>query len=119
MKVIMFKERFARLVESGTKKHTIRPPRKKSIKAGDILSLRQWTGLPYRSKQREVRRALCAAVHTVTMSANLLILDGVAVTPNHWDTFAKHDGFESWEELWCWFLREHGKLRFSGIVIYW
>lgn len=59
MKVLLFQPRFANLVAAGTKRQTIRPTRKIPIVRGDDLSLRQWQGLPYRSKQVELARGLC------------------------------------------------------------
>jgi hypothetical protein len=78
MKVLMFQPRFAPLVEAGTKTQTIRPVRRRPIVVGDELSLRAWTGLPYRSPQQadEViaeylgeaasgpARVVCASYHT-------------------------------------------------------
>lgn len=47
--VRMFKPQFAPLVESGKKLQTVRPTPKRMPKPGDKISLREWTGLPYRS----------------------------------------------------------------------
>ena len=44
---------FKRLILAGEKIHTIRANAKDYFKDGDKVSLRVWTGLPYRSKQRE------------------------------------------------------------------
>ena len=49
--VKMFKPRFAELIRSGAKRQTIRPTPKVLPEAGDIIDCRQWSGLPYRSKQ--------------------------------------------------------------------
>ena len=49
--VLMCQAQFAPMVESGDKRRTIRPRRKRPVKMGDHVSLRQWTGKPYRSKQ--------------------------------------------------------------------
>jgi uncharacterized protein YqfB (UPF0267 family) len=58
-RTIMFQPRFARLVESGAKTQTIRVKSKAKHprplpKPGDFLSLREWEGKPYRSKQRKL-----------------------------------------------------------------
>ena len=44
---------FERKILKGLKIHTIRANTKGHFKDGETLSLRVWTGLPYRSKQRE------------------------------------------------------------------
>lgn len=81
--VVLFQRRFAPLVESGAKLQTIRLPRKRTIHAGDTLSLRTWTGAPYRSKQRPLRTATCTAVRPI-------------VIDSYWndDETARADGFE-------------------------
>jgi hypothetical protein len=58
MIVYMFQDRFSELVRDGSKRQTIRKglPR---CKPGDTMSLRRWTGKPYRSKQEELRVAVC------------------------------------------------------------
>lgn len=51
--VRMFKPHFALLVESGAKAQTVRPTPKRMPKPGDRISLRCWSGAPYRSKHNE------------------------------------------------------------------
>lgn len=53
MIVLMFKDRFGELIRSGQKTSTIRAL-KRPIKPGEILSLREWSGKPYRSKMRRL-----------------------------------------------------------------
>lgn len=124
--VRMFKPRFALLVETGTKLQTIRPTPKRLPHPGDRISLRAWTGKPYRSKQRVLRDALIMVVELVTITKESATfshpplgkfpyrLTGVDQL-NH---FALADGFTSWIELVEWFDAEHG-LPFSGICIHW
>lgn len=132
MKVYLFKPRFAPMVEAGTKRQTIRPKRKHPTKVGDELSLRTWTGKPYRSKQRILRQGeRCKEVHSFELRAiqesNFLrlqcFLDGVRqetwITGNgDWDKLAHADGFASAGEMIDWFGKEHG-FPFEGELIKW
>jgi len=118
MKVLMFQPRFAPLVESGTKTQTIRPVRRRPIVAGDDLSLRAWTGLPYRSPQRVLREARCVAVRPVTIDRLTIELGGFRLAPDLMRAFALADGFADLGDLVAWFGAIHG-LPFSGVMIAW
>jgi hypothetical protein len=122
MIVRMFKPRFAPLVEAGTKLQTVRPRPKRlrdMPKEGDAISLRTWTGLPYRSKQRNLRESLVASVELVLITREGVTTGGPdrRIEPQC-DEFARADGFESWAELIAWFEEQHG-LPFLGILIKW
>lgn len=113
--VRMFKPRFAALVERGEKRQTVRPTPKRMPKPGDRMSLRCWTGLPYRSKQR----VLCEATITATKRCEItaqgsVFLDGGRAPKG----FAKADGFRSHAEMVSWFANEHG-LPFAGVAFFW
>jgi hypothetical protein len=115
----MFKPRFAALVEAGRKWQTVRPHPKRMPKPGDTISLRCWTGAPYRSKQRIIREAEIREVHHTLIEAdgvNLYERDA-AWAPDR-EAFARADGFADWPEMRAWFEAEHG-LPFRGIVLYW
>lgn len=56
---------FFQAILSGKKKHTIRAG--KRFKSGEIVSLREWRGLPYRSKQREITQVLVSRVWPITI----------------------------------------------------
>jgi hypothetical protein len=118
--VRMFKPQFASLVESGAKCQTVRPTPKRIPKAGDLISLRCWTGAPYRSKQRVLREATIVAVRTIHFAG--YFFDGgprdAANKEICLNDFAKADGFSSWREMVEWFDETHG-LPFEGIVIHW
>lgn len=106
MRVILFQDRFAELVRAGTKRQTIRE--KARCKPGSQLSLRRWTGKPYRSKQEHLREAMCLCVQGVFIDESTI--------PD--DDFAKADGFKNWAELLGWFRETHG-LPFKGEVVRW
>lgn len=124
--VRMFKPRFARLVESGKKKQTIRPTPKRFPKPGDLISLREWSGKPYRSKQRLLMEACITDVRVCAITDNGIGIETegskdslVMLDEQRRDRFAKADGFNDWNEMRDWFKTEHKQLPFVGIVIYW
>jgi hypothetical protein len=120
MRVILFQERFANSVLLETKLQTIR--RRACCKPGDVLSLRMWTGLPYRSKQWEIHRRLCRAVKPIRMYFErdgkfIIEISGRRVSNR--DEFAKADGFTSLEDMAQWFVRTHGAEDIQGELIVW
>ena len=111
--VRMFQPRFAKLVKAGTKRQTIRPVPKRMPKQGDTVSLRMWTGKPYRSKQLILRTAQINYVADVKITRNTLIIAGWyrCTKPNqagHRDEQARLDGFRDWKEMRDWFASAYG-----------
>lgn len=113
----MFKPTFAPLVEQGSKLQTVRPTPKWMPKAGDILDAREWTGKPYRSKQRKLIEARIWKVSRIYIERGCIVLDDRAIGAAKAQAFALADGFDSTEHCYAWFA-VHG-LPFTGIVIYW
>lgn len=107
------------MIQSGRKYHTIRPPaRRRRYAKGDALSLRVWTGKPYRSKQCEFASAIVEK--TCFISIELIAdmrLDGKWLTEEEQDRFAYADGFNNAADLRGWFVVHHS-LPFHGTVIY-
>jgi hypothetical protein len=68
--VIMCQRQFVPAILAGTKLHTIRAERVRSIKPGDILDLRAWTGLPYRSKQEKLIERVCIGCTRIDVDSN-------------------------------------------------
>jgi len=120
--VRMFKPQFAEMVERGEKLQTVRPTPKRMPKPGDKISLRTWTGKPYRSKQRVLRDAVVSKVETIKIEGDTLewqiTVDGHVLCPIMWSAFARADGFPCTTDFVWWFIRNHG-LPFEGIVIHW
>lgn len=116
MIVRLFKPRFAPLVESGKKKQTVRPWPKRLPKVGQEISLRTWTGKPYRSKQRVLCESKVEAVDVVGIDDQGVIV-GTRSAPEN--AFADADGFSHFDDLRDWFHNEHGDLPFIGILIKW
>ena len=118
MTTLMFKERFAAKVASGDKQQTIRPQRAHPIKVGEALSLRKWEGLPYRSRQVELVRAVCVRTTPIEILSHSVILDTNDNLTDRLQDFAIADGFESWGHMRDWFDETHG-LPFVGVLIKW
>ena len=90
-------------------------------KQGDSISLREWTGKPYRSKQRIIREATVTRTRRVEIwpMAEVIALDGQKLGYDETLNFAQADGFVDHWDLFQWFTEEHGPDKFEGIVIYW
>ena len=117
MTTIMFLNRFDQPILAGTKRQTIRPPRKRPIKVGDALSLRVWTGTAYRSPQRTLIDTTCSAVFDIEIQATGYRL-GTGQMQTDLDDFAMGDGFADWEEFIGHFEGFYG-LPFQGTLIQW
>ena len=122
MIVKMFQFRFAPLVQDGSKLNTIRPRPRIIPVVGQKISLREWTGRPYRSKQRILRESIITAVSNVKITRAKLTVSPIShgkmrMIPSL-DIFAKEDGFDDWEDLIAWFRQNH-RLPFRGIIIFW
>jgi hypothetical protein len=123
----MFKPQFSPLVLSGAKRQTIRPFPKRYPREGEQESWREWTGLPYRSPQRELAKVVLTEVQTVIIHSN-----GIEFCPGTLrvsffgeysqsrkpllDAIAVMDGFANWEAMRDWFKANY-KLPFKGIMI--
>jgi len=118
MRVVMFKPRFAPQVEAGTKRQTIRPTPKRPIPVGRLLSLREWSGKPYRSKHRVLREERCTAVTPIRIDFVVCLVGGRGLRHYELDAFAQADGFRSYEDMYEWFRETHG-LPFEGVLIKW
>lgn len=122
MRVITFQPRFTPGVRDGTKLCTMR--KRAGCKAGDVLSLREWTGKPYRSKQREIARRVCTGVKEVRIYADRdgmvhIEVDGVLRPAGERDRFARADGFGGLEDMVLWLCQNHGGVEFEGWLIEW
>ncbi len=123
MTVLMFQPRFEAPILAGTKKQTIRPPRKRPLMIGESLSLRRWAGTAYRSKQTVIKETSVAAVFEI-----FLCKDGYAIgkseleiMPDKLDVFARGDGFESWNAMRSYWITgdHHYGFPFTGVLIQW
>lgn len=122
MPALNFMERFADDVESGRKRQTIRPLRKRPIKPGDKLYL--YTG--QRTKHcRKLGEAVCISVEPMRITAEApqlrafgyrTVVGWIDVAPK--DGFARADGLSSWDEMREWFANRYG-LPFEGVLVRW
>jgi hypothetical protein len=123
MIVLLFHERFVPAIRAGHKRQTIRPPRKRPIGVGQVLSLRCWEGKAYRSAQLEILSAPCAASFDVMIMPRWYALGSsgpIEQGPRELDEFARADGFESWSDLQEWYRSPDGYgLPFRGCLIQW
>lgn len=116
---LMFQPQFEPMILSGRKPHTIRPKRKVPLRPGQLLSLRVWTGKPYRSKQREFAKAKVTKVVSFALGYfDAMKLDGQPLTVLSQNQFAYADGFDTADDMRLWFGVTHGTVNFTGIVIY-
>ncbi len=121
MIVLMFQDQFIPKILDGSKHTTIRKIRKRgNPKPGDILSLRQWTGKPYRSKQEVIKEVVCEAVDIIYIYENGVSTDsgiyGKFINRENEKLVARKDGFSSWADMLNWFRKTHG-LPFEGNLI--
>lgn len=127
MPALNFKAQFARDVENGEKRQTVRAPRKdgrKHCKVGDTIKL--YTGM--RTKQcRLLASATVTDVKRIRIEPTCMYLDGNLLPSTIYsrdqteptdNEFAEADGFESFMDMADWFRDVHG-LPFEGVVIEW
>lgn len=117
MPAFSFQARFAPLVESFTKKSTIR--RKRRAKPGDILYL--YTGL--RTKAcRKLGEGICTSVAKVTIYEDSFIyasvLGNCILIEAAKKSIAEAEGFKDWDEMRDWFKEQYG-LPFTGYMHFW
>ena len=116
--VKLFQPRFATMVRDGSKLNTIRPLPKRPRDVPQVgweISLREWTGKPYRSKQRVLKESAVVRVASVRIEEVGVYIDSVWTFG---DTVAKEDGFQDFIEMAEWFKKTHG-LPFNGAFIAW
>ena len=105
---INFKPEFAEKIRTGRKTTTIR--QKNRYREGQTLQL--YTGLRTKSR-RKIADAVCLGVHPITLTRDGWM--GVDL-PVELGNLVELEGFDSWEAMRDWFLRQHG-LPFEGYLI--
>lgn len=116
--VRLFQPRFADLVERGVKTQTVRKTPKRMPAAGDRISLRTWSGSPYRSKQRVLREAEIVEVWPVEIYGDSIHVGQRRLSSVEREAFARADGFRDFADLAEWFRTTHD-LPFDGVLIRW
>lgn len=119
-----FAKEFADMVADGTKRQTIRAPRrdKQHPKAGDTLYLKAG---PYTSARRDLGTVICTSVSRISIYgvedfASVWQDSEVRVNnrPVDIDEMAAADGFKSASRMLEYF-DDHGGLPFDGFLIEW
>lgn len=116
-----FNPRFVAPILSGSKRQTIRAPRKRHAHAGEALQL--YTGMRTRHC-RLIGRATCLFIDSITIdAARGRIFTGVG-DPLHrhisLDVFAREDGFDDWTDFRAFFTHAHPEAPvFAGVIVRW
>lgn len=123
MRVYLFMDRFAGKVRNGSKRQTIRTGEPR-CKTGDVLSLRRWTGKPYRSKQEVLRDGMCTGTVPVEVAfwgvnGWIVYVDGKHVDGVKLQALARADGFENAADMKKWIENVHGPMNFHGHMVKW
>jgi hypothetical protein len=120
--VTMFQPWTAKLVRERKKFQTIRPIGQREIKVGEKISLREWSGLPYRSKQISIYDGVITDVIFLVIfpfgigkGEELEHFNSIYKTS---DDFAVADGFIDFLDMSIWFDEQYG-LPFHGRLIRW
>lgn len=126
----MFKPQFAPLVKSGAKRQTIRPLPKRMPRAGEYESWREWIGLPYRSKQRELAQVKLTSVDRIKIKYNRrhgrlgfvehncsVAVNGKILKPWQVRALSERDGFSALRQSFIMFFWNNYGLPFKGILI--
>lgn len=116
MRVFMFCNRMAVKVLLGTKHQTIRAHAR--CMPGDEVSLRRWSGRPYRSKNVIIGSGVCTEVMPVVIHAGRIDLNGRRLSYECALLFALADGFTCLREMLDWFSARYD-LPFEADVVYW
>lgn len=117
----MFQPRFAEMVRNRSKRQTCRPVPKKPIIAGELLSLRKWTGAPYRSKQELLLHATAKTIRPIEIwpVSGRIAIDGKTLGHDALGAFALADGFSAPWDFFSFFRGQYLEDFFQGIVIEW
>lgn len=114
--LLNFQKRFADLVESEQKTHTIRAKRKRRPKVGEWCHC--YTGLRQKGA-RVLGRFQCVKIQDIEIDDlphPEIRIDGQTLELDECELLARRDGFESLAEMmefWS------GRLPFSGDIIHW
>lgn len=117
-----FKARFAPLIASGDKRHTLRNDRKRHAQVGEELQL--YTGMRTRSCKK-LGTGTCVAVLRLRLDfehrrVEYLESGHAITTPDDTDAFAVSDGFSGWKDMAAFWAKEHPTLTvWEGVMIQW
>lgn len=122
MVAIDFDPRFEVAIREGWKTQTIRKPRERNPRPGDMLQL--YTGMRTADCRRICQDVRCTDVLSVEITfgddggIDRIVTDGVPV--KDLDAFAVRDGFTDSDDMAAFFKLKHGPMEiFHGFVIEW
>ncbi|MGE0289314.1 MAG: hypothetical protein AB7I42_26435 [Bradyrhizobium sp.] len=111
-----FNRRFAPLIISGEKTHTVRKSRHRDARPGEELQL--YTGMRTKTCQL-IGRATCAEVLPIVLDLGKRRVT-IGGKVHEAEAFARSDGFEDWADLCRFWAKNHpGVAVFRGIIIRW
>lgn len=119
MNVVTFKNHFEQPILAGVKDCTIRARRKDGkarAREGEMISLRVWSGAPYRSKQREFAQRTVKFIFPVRVNWSGIRRADTHVSLDR-SKMAKALGFQNWIEARKWYEAAHG-LPFDGELLH-
>jgi hypothetical protein len=118
MPAFNFKSQFARKVETGEKRHTVRAPRKDGQRPRTGTPFYGYEGMRTK-KCRQLLASQIVAVQDILIEEDgRFMVGGRWLTADDAEAFAKADGFTSVTEMVEWFKAQHG-LPFIGHLIHW
>ncbi len=117
MPAINFAPQFSEAILDGTKKQTIRPPRKHPIKPGDTLYL--YTGLRTHNP-RKLAAQTCTTTQPIQIlpSSYRIYLSNRLLSLQAAKRLATRDGFKTLTDFYAWFRTKYGT-NFRGVLICW
>jgi hypothetical protein len=122
MVAIDFDPRFETAIREGWKTQTIRKPRERNPRPGDLLQL--YTGMRTADCRRICPDVRCTEVMSIEITfgddfgIDRIVTDGVPV--KNLDDFALRDGFTDSDDMAAFFKLKHGPMEtFRGYVIEW
>jgi hypothetical protein len=118
MIVKLFKPEFAEKIRAGIKRSTIRPRPERWPQIWTPISLRQWSGKPYRSPQIILATATITAARYCTVRAGSIEIDRRELDYCDLCALAAKEGFDDFAQMLFWFIRNH-QLPLDGILIEW
>lgn len=111
-----FKPRFASMVESGAKRCTMRPQRKRPTRPGDILIM--YTGMRTKNA-RNLGDHWCKSVTPITVADAGILVAGELVDPATADAVAVADGFADAYDLTEFMTALYGQTPIDLVKIEW
>jgi len=119
-----FKKQFAKLVKTKRKRQTVRALRKDKWLPRTGMTAYCYTGMRTKDcellgefKIKEVCKIIIRQKHVeITDHTNARQIDLIDYSSRN--EFAKKDGFDNWDQFYCFFYMEHG-IPFEGALIKW